>query len=91
MIIPKKIKIGGMIYRVKIVNDLKDSAGEYNGSTLELSIGNAKPDSMFVTFLHEIIHAINSEIGEVETEFLAQALCQVIKDNPKIFEGVKKK
>lgn len=87
MRIPGKIKIGGIIYKIKIVDDMKDKAGEYDSSKQTIFICKAKQGSMEVTLLHEILHAINNEMGEVETEFLAQALYQVIKENPKIFQG----
>jgi hypothetical protein len=39
-----------------------------------------------VTLVHEILHAINSEIEEREIEFMAQALYQVFSEN-KLFKN----
>jgi hypothetical protein len=90
MQIPKNIKIGGIRYTVKVVDtehiDNK-AAGEINTEKCTMKILKGNQHFMNVTFLHEIIHAINMELAEETVEFLAQSLYQVVSDNPKIFEG----
>lgn len=87
MTIPKKVKVGGLTYKVIIVGEIDggDSAGEIDTKDLIIKIAMAKPDAMHQAFLHELFHAINFEKTQEEVEFLSISLHQVIKDNPKIF------
>ena len=89
MIIPKTIKIGGLTYKVEVVDKMDDDSavGKTYFQELKIRVGKAEPDFMLQTFMHEIMHTINGEIPEVEIEFLSMSLFQVIKDNPQIFEG----
>lgn len=90
MQIPSNIKVGGIRYKVKVVgtDDIGDkTAGQINTEKCTMKVLKGDPQFMHVTFLHEILHAINMEFGEETIEFLAQSLYQVIADNPKIFEG----
>ena len=82
------IKIGGIKYIVKVVPD-----EDFDGKTGAEIVANKKlikvlkgdKDFMFQSFWHEIVHAINMELDEPMVEFLAQALYQIIVDNPKLF------
>ena len=85
MQIPDKIKIGGITYDIKLVDNLVDKCGEFDLSKLNITIEKASQEAMELTFIHEILHAINNEVKEIEIEFYAQALYQIIKDNPKLF------
>lgn len=89
MIIPKTIKVGGLTYDVEIVEKMDDdtAVGKTYFQDLKIKIGKANPDFMEQVFMHELIHTINGEIPEMECEFLAMSLYQIVKDNPQIFEG----
>ncbi len=87
MIIPKKVKVGGLIYKVNIVESLdEDCCGITDNKMLTIRMAKAPKESLEATFLHEIIHAINHEFGEVGTECVARGIYQVMKDNPGIFK-----
>jgi hypothetical protein len=86
--IPEKLKIGGRIIEVKIVdskhpkldNDRNNGAYSTNDSKIYLA-DNCHKEQLMPVLLHEIIHAINICIDEQSVEFLAQSLYQVLKDN----------
>lgn len=93
MKIPKKIKVGGITYKVKNVDIITAGTGvcgscNYDNSTIEL-LKKHKRQAKEQTFIHELLHAIfyhcNIEQDEHKIELLAQALYMVIKDNPGIF------
>ena len=94
MNIPKTIKVGGLQYKVRILDD-----GEFDGKTGgEISVDRGwiklvKGDRQFMeqTLIHELFHAINMEMSEETIEFLAQAIYQVVVDNPNIFSVNKSK
>lgn len=90
MNIPKKLKIGGIKYSVEVVKELENRCGEFDIKNLALRIEKGKPEVMELTFLHEVLHAINNEIKEDTIEFYAQSLYQLIKDNPTIFNSIMK-
>lgn len=88
--IPKKIKIGGMTYKVTIANeeDLDSrTAAQINSVKGTIKVLDGNPIFMQVSFLHEVLHAINMEYEEERIEFLAQALNQIIVDNPQLFKA----
>lgn len=90
MKIPKKLKIGGHIYRVKFrdrhVEDGVDTAGNCLCTQTTIWIDKtAKQSQQESTFFHEIIEAINGE-SELKLEHtqicaLEFGLYQVLKDN----------
>lgn len=84
MKIPKTIKVGGIIYTIEYDRDLM-KLGETNLAKKTITIRQMEKEAMKQTFIHELFHAFNSEIGEVEVEFLCQMLFGVIVDNPGIF------
>lgn len=93
MIIPKKVKVGGLIYTVVVVDKIdreNTEAGLIETEKQLITIQKGKPDFMRVTLLHELIHALNMEIEDKDIEFLAQGFYQIIKDNPKILYGNKR-
>lgn len=85
MKIPKKVKVGGLVFKVKIVEEL-DKLGESDLSTKTISIRKMKQkQGMEQTFIHELFHAMNSEVSEIEVEMFCQMLYAIIIDNPGIF------
>lgn len=91
--IPNKLKIGGRVVLVKIVedthpkldNDRNNGCYSTNDNVIYLAKGCHK-DLLPSVLLHEIIHAINISIDEQTVEFMAQALYQVLKENKLGFE-----
>ena len=93
MKIPKKLKIGGHVVTVKVVDNVANEegttwAGGWTGSQNLIEIRKAQVQSQKeVTLLHEILHCINLQLNHDHVEFLSQALYQVIKDNKLYFDG----
>lgn len=86
MIIPKKIKIGGHIWKVDL-KELTGKMGECDYANLIITLDKrAVRTQLEVTFLHELLHAINCEFdlshdGHRVLEATAQQLYQIFKDN----------
>lgn len=86
---PEQIKIGGLVYEVKVVEELADGcAGIIEYKKQIIRIEKSTPDMMGLTLMHEILHALNAEFAEPHIEFMAQALYQIIKENPMVFQQV---
>lgn len=93
MKIPKKVKVGGIVYRVKEVNRINriDDDGKTVGlwvpseSTIYID-KNIEEQMKERYFLHELFHAIfehcNIEQAEDKVELLSTAFYMVVKDNP---------
>lgn len=82
MKIKSKYKIGGLWYKVRIRPLEDEKVGYLESCTQSISVEKAMTPAMQeFTLFHEIIHAINAEINEEDTEFLAQMLYQVLTDN----------
>lgn len=89
MRIPSQIKVGAHVLKVKLLDKVEnDDNGRWNSRIQEIHLKkDLPPTELEVTFMHEIIHAINYELKHTDVEFLAQALYQVIKDNGLVFDG----
>ncbi len=89
MNIPNQVKVGGIKYRVKIV-DSEDFDGKTGAQIIsdKSLIKVLKGDRAFMEecFLHELFHAINMEFEETIVEFFSQSLYQIIVDNPTLFK-----
>ena len=104
MKLPDKLKIGGHEYRVLFpytYRERSDILGQCDFDLKELRIseidgsGNIRADSsIMVTFLHEILHAIdfhtgqkifNTNEGENWCDGISEGLYQVLKDNKLVF------
>ena len=95
MKIPKKLKVGGRVFRIKHLHHSKEENWgliKYNSSEILLYRYGLKPlekmskQNMEQTFIHELLHAIDSVynsfgLGEKTTSRLAEGLYQVLKDN----------
>lgn len=97
MKIPKRVKIGGITYKVKEVDQI-NRLNNYDSKTVGLwKIENA---TIYIDkhleqqikekfFLHELFHAIfehcNIEQDENKVDLLSTALYMVVKDNPELF------
>jgi len=92
MKIPSKIKIGGIIYKVNIINPTEPplnknhADGQLNFATCEIFL-DKKLDNQMMTqvFLHEILHGIeyNNDMSSSESyiQTMASGLFGVLKDN----------
>lgn len=91
MKIPKKLKIGGHIYPIKVEDRVAkggiDKCGTSNvyskmGIWIDSTIGKSQQES---TLIHEIIEILNSnnniELTETQICVLEAGLYQVLKDN----------
>jgi Zn-dependent peptidase ImmA (M78 family) len=87
MLIPKQVKIGAITYKV-IVTDgwhgIEGADGE-NFSTIKMGntiyINSTLTQEMKeLTFLHEMMHAMNSTISHEFLDSLANQLYQTLKD-----------
>jgi hypothetical protein len=89
--IPKVIKIGGIRYKVIVKEnvDAENAVACIDTERQEIQLQKAVRASMECNFIHEIFHAINVSLDEEKVEFLAQAMYQIIVDNPKMFGGDK--
>lgn len=90
--IPEKIKVGGLIYDVKVVDDLENenACATTSFKKLEITIEKGNPQYMQQVFIHEVLHAMNGEWNDERIEFLAMSLYQFFMDNPTIFKNGKK-
>lgn len=95
MNIPKKVKIGGKIYKVEITKNLdlgnSNCSAEIDYNNLIIRVVPQAKQKMECDFLHEVIHAIFDHLGyseqdEKKVDELASALYMVIQDNSKMFE-----
>ncbi len=88
MIIPKKLKIGGHVYKVILDGKIKagtsmgQNCGQLNRFDGMISVNkNLIRTEQEETLFHEIFHAMNNEINEALVESLSQQWYQVLKDN----------
>jgi len=96
VILPKKIKCGGHIYRVLFPYQFKersDLCGQADHDVAQIRIRNSDPcgntvvDSrVFEVFVHELLHVVDfvyngNELDEEMNERLGQGVAQVLLDN----------
>jgi hypothetical protein len=82
MKIPNKVKVGGIVWKVEMVSELKDINGYLDFATGVIKIDSRMPEDIKkLTLLHEIIHSINCQFGEEEIQYISSILYQVLKDN----------
>lgn len=91
LIIPKEIKVGGLVYKVEVVDELEDASAcaKVSFPKLKIKIEKGEPRYMQQVFIHEVLHAINGEWPDERIEFLAMALYAFIVQNPDVFRGGK--
>jgi len=84
MKIPKKIKVGGHIYKIELVDSevLDNDCGKVNKSRNVIQIRKDLPQSQLEeTLIHELVHTINFDWNEERVEFVSNAIYQILKDN----------
>lgn len=101
MKIPQSIKIGWRNYIVKFCEDRRDEEGnllngeiDYTNHVISIDKNIINEDEKIVTFLHEMIHGIFHNQGHLKWRdnenlvcAVSEGLFQIIKDNPKVFNG----
>jgi hypothetical protein len=93
MKIPKIIRIGGVDYEIRDVDNLNDGVNvcyghiSFEDSVIELHSKNQNHQKRCVTLWHEILHGIAEHAGlDIENEervidVLAKGIYQVLQDN----------
>lgn len=102
--IPIAVRVGGRTYRVNVVDRPVLTEGnrgtplygriDFNNSEITVSSFGFSEDTMYLTFLHELIHALTHDRGiewgdkdEEYTDALARALHAFIVDNNVMIGG----
>lgn len=83
--IPKKIKVGGLVYKVEIVDELERGCADTHYGKQRIRIEKADPKFMQQVFVHELLHTINGEWVDEQIEFMAMSWFQIFQDNPNLF------
>lgn len=84
MQIPKSVRVQGLTYKIKLVepDEILDNVGLFISSKqLILIRKDLLPEVQLQTLFHEVLHAINSQLSETETEWLANSIYGVLKEN----------
>lgn len=96
MNIPRSVKVGPHTYKIRLLKRMSEEHGKVGQIVNSKAVLTIDPDQsqsqLEDTFLHEILHAINSQVKFVKDDDeedavlrLAPALLQVIKDNRRAF------
>jgi hypothetical protein len=81
MRIPSHLKIGAHDYKI-IVGELENKYGLHDASKATITIDITLPKSrQGSTLLHEVLHALNSELEHALLDSLSEQLFQVLSDN----------
>lgn len=88
MTIPKRVKIGGIVYEVRIAEDWPGREGSDGMCFYDHTIGNVifigaelSKEAQEITLLHEALHAMNSTMNHEFLDSLAEQLYQFFSDN----------
>jgi len=84
MKIPSKLKIGAHQYEIVLTKDIFEGATCGIQLRKESKLGvnaDLPPSHQGATLLHEILHAINSELDHTLLDSLSEQLYQVLSDN----------
>lgn len=84
MKIPKQVKIGAHIYKVKLVERVNevDSDGQMDDESGLIEINkNLKQTALECTLIHEAMHGMNSTINHELLDSLAEQVYQFLHDN----------
>ena len=95
--IPKRLKVGGRDYEIVypyVFTELTNQTGQCCSESGKIKLGKTRSitneeyseDSICVTFLHEVLHAIDlaylsGKLEEEQISVLSEGLYQVLKDN----------
>ena len=88
MKIPSELKIGAHRYKV-IITDLETKYGLHDCCKATITIDASLPDSRKgSTLLHEILHALNSELDHALLDSLSEQIFAVLHDNGLLAEEI---
>jgi hypothetical protein len=89
-----RVKIGPIVYKVKVVPNLKDTDGKHMYGSIdyaknELTLNLHEVQTMNQTLFHEVLHGILhnagiTDISESVLDVLATGIYALLKDNPKL-------
>jgi len=92
--IPKKVRICGLDYKVEIDNDMHRDNGfqglhDAKKLIIKLQKDGYSDDKVFQTFIHEVTHAINyhynnDELSEEQVDRMANGFHAFLKDNKEV-------
>ena len=87
MKIPKRVKIGGHIYKIVLKDwdeekddDYVDGLVSDQKGTIELN-RNLKQTAVECTFIHEMLHCMNTTLNHELLDSLAEQIYQALHDN----------
>ena len=92
---PRQLKVGGITYRVLLVDLVDEHQGLrgqiiHDEATVRVSADQPE-DAQYESLLHETVHACEIAAGfklpEDTVERLARALFAILRDNPSLFRG----
>ena len=97
MRIPKKIKIPGVTYKVRVQKEVENTfddqvlLGQINFTTNKIDLReDLNREQLEITLLHELLHGIfnhcDLDQDEHTINLLANGLHMVLKDNPKLLK-----
>jgi len=87
MIIPKKLKIGGHCFTIRIDKGMDDINGETDWDTNLIRISKTLPQNhKEAALIHEVFHVLNSTldsttVGHALLDSLSEQFYQVLADN----------
>ena len=84
MRIPSKIKVGGHVYTIELVDHelIESDCGEVNRARSTIRLRNDLTASQLEeSFIHEVVHLINLSWDEERVEFISNIIYQILKDN----------
>jgi hypothetical protein len=83
-----KLKILSVIYNID-ERKVDEGIGELDRFKNEICIDpDLMADQKYIAVMHEVIHAINNEFTETETECLTQGLVLFMKENPEFIKEI---
>lgn len=88
MELPKTVKIGGMVYDVRITNEWPNHDFDDGETFYDKQVGNVifiredlSQEAKEITLFHEALHAMNSTMNHEFLDSLTEQLYQFLKDN----------
>lgn len=95
---PARVKVGAIIYDIRLVPRLVDSGGKLDGhvshqqAIIEVEQG-MHHQAQVQTLLHELVHTVGTQLGvprveEGMVDAIAYAAYQVLRDNPDLVQFI---
>lgn len=95
---PFSVRVIGKTYDIhyKTTMEEEDDLGEFDPALQKITIKKGQPlETEQDTLLHEVMHAVDSELNlnlsEKQVRGLATGILAVLKDNPKFYQYLRRK